>query len=202
MFSAPATSRPLPSGARGDIRRTVSPDEPTLRVANVGDAAAIDTLMKESIVALFPAYYDEQQTASSVVHVGRVDAMLIDDATYYVLESEGEIVGCGGWSKRDRLYAGSADAAGDSRLLDPGTEPGKVRAMFVRGDWTRRGLGRRIIERCETDARADGFRELSLMATLPGVPLYVACGFEALDEADVTLTDGVLLPCVAMRKDL
>jgi GNAT superfamily N-acetyltransferase len=182
--------------------RDPTPGDPTLRVATPRDAAAIDALMKASTAALFPAFYDGQQTASSVAHVAQVDAMLIADGTYYVLESGGEIVGCGGWSKRDRLYTGSGDSDEDSRLLDPATEPGKVRAMFVRADWTRRGLGRRIIERCEADARAQGFRELALMATLPGVPLYAACGFEPVEESDVTLTDGVVLPCLSMRKNL
>ena len=92
-------------------------------------------------------------------------------------EADGEIVACGGWSKRNRLYTGSGAAADDGRLLDPATEPARVRAMFVRGDWTRRGLGRAILERCERDARADGFTTLALMATLPGEPLYRAYGF-------------------------
>jgi N-acetylglutamate synthase-like GNAT family acetyltransferase len=74
--------------------------------------------------------------------------------------------------------------------------------MFTRGDWTRRGLGRRILEACEAAARAEGFRELSLLATLPGVPLYRACGFEAVAEETAMLTDGVPMECVAMRKAL
>ncbi len=80
----------------------------------------------------------------------------------------GEIVACGGWSKRDKLYTGSGAAASDDHRLDPATEPARVRAMFVRGDRTRRGLGRAILDRCVEAARADGFPALVLMATLPG----------------------------------
>ena len=72
--------------------------------------------------------------------------------------------------------------------------------MFVRADWTRRGLGRRIIEECERAARSEGFRRLALLATLPGVPLYAACGFEPGEEIEVALEDGVPLACVAMEK--
>ena len=128
---------------------------------------------------LFPHFYDAPQTASSVVYVGEVDRMLIADGTYFVAEAGGEIVACGGWSRRDRLYTGSGDGAEDARLLDPATEGARVRAMFVRADWTRRGLGRAILEACQAAARSEGFRRLQLMATLPGEQLYRAFGFAA-----------------------
>jgi GNAT superfamily N-acetyltransferase len=159
--------------------------------------------MKESTTAIFPRYYDAQQTASSVRYVAQADPMLLADGTYFVLEVGDEIVACGGWSRRGRPYAGSGDAPGDDRLLDPATEPAHVRAMFVRSDWTRRGLGRRIIEACEAAARQAGFRQLDLVATLPGVPLYRACGFApTADVEDVVLADGVRLPCLAMSKPI
>ena len=175
-------------------------DQAVLRAAGPDDAAAIDALMKQSGAALFPAFYEERQTASAVRYVAQADPLLLSDGTYFVLEAGGELVGCGGWSRRDRLYTGSGDFEDDGRLLDPATEPAKVRAMFTRGDWTRRGLGRRILEACEAAARAEGFRELSLLATLPGVPLYRACGFEAVGEETAMLTDGVPMECVAMRR--
>jgi hypothetical protein len=106
--------------------------QPTLRHATPEDAADIDALMKASIRDLFPAYYDARQTASSIVHVGSVDRTLLDDGTYFVIEEDGEgIVACGGWSRRNKLYTGSGDAADDERLLDPTTEAAHVRAMFV-----------------------------------------------------------------------
>jgi N-acetylglutamate synthase-like GNAT family acetyltransferase len=178
----------------------VNSAEPVLRVATLEDAAAIDALMKTSASVLFPRSYDERQAASAVRYVAQVDTMLLEDGTYYVLESGGELVGCGGWSRRDKPYTGSGDASGDVRLLDPATEAARVRAMFVRADWTRRGLGRRILEACESAARHEGFRELYLVATKPGLPLYLAYGFEPLEELDVTMPDGVAIECVSMEK--
>ena len=103
--------------------------------------------------------------------------------------------------RRGRPYMGSGDAPDDDRLLDQVTEPAHVRAMFVRPDWTRRGLGRRITEACEAAARAEGFRQLDLVATLPGVPLYRACGFTPTGEVeDVVLADGLRLPCLKMSR--
>ena len=171
-------------------------------MATPADASAIDALMKESGAALFPSVYDEEQTASLVRYVAEVDAMLLADETYFVLEAGGRLVGCGGWSRRDRLYTGSGDSIDDGRLLDPAREPARVRAMFVRSDWTRRGLGRQILEACEAAAKAEGFRQLVLGATLSGLPLYLAYGFVAVEEFEVTLSDGVTLPCVSMQKPI
>ena len=176
--------------------------EPRLRVAEPADAAAIEVLMKESGAALFPAGYNQRQSESAVRFVAAVDEMLLDDGTYFVFEVDGEPVACGGWSRRDKLYTGSGDAAGDARLLDPATEPARVRAMFTRSDWTRRGLGRRILEACEEAARREGFRKLALGATLSGLPLYLAYGFEPVEEFEVTMPDGVVIPCVAMEKPI
>ena len=119
--------------------------------------------MEASIRAIFPAYYDEQQVASSVVYIGHLDEAMVEDGTYFVHEVDGEIVACGGWSRRNKLFAGPGDAEDDDRLLDSRTEPARVRAMFVHGDWTRRGLGRAILEACEDAARAEGFTHLSLI---------------------------------------
>ena len=112
------------------------------------------------------------------------------------------MVACGGWSKRGKLYTGPGDAAGDDRLLDPRSEPAHVRAMFVRADWTRRGLGRRILEECEAAACREGFSELVLNATLSGQPLYEAFGFEPTEDIVVTMPDGVPMEAVSMRKTI
>ncbi|ADB35658.1 GCN5-related N-acetyltransferase [Kribbella flavida DSM 17836] len=174
---------------------------PVQRLAVPADAAAVAELMRASVVELFPAYYDERQTASAAVHIAALDLALIEDGTYYVHEVAGEIVACGGWSRRNKLYNGT-DAGADARLLDPATEPGRIRAMFVRADWTRRGLGRAILAACVTAAKAEGFTRLALMATLPGVPLYKSFGFTEVEPAELTMPDGVVLGGVAMERSV
>jgi GNAT superfamily N-acetyltransferase len=176
--------------------------DPALRLATADDRESIDALMKASTRALFPAFYDERQTASSVVHVAHVDPVLIDDQTYFVIEAAGDIVACGGWSRRDKLFSGTSDQEGRDRLLDPATDAARVRAMFVRGDWTRRGLGTRILEACESAARAEGFTRLSLMATLPGFLLYLNFGFVEVAREVLTLPDGVAVEAVSMEMHL
>nr|WP_238353422.1 GNAT family N-acetyltransferase [Kribbella solani] len=149
----------------------------------------------------FPAYYDAVQTASAAQHITTLDTALIEDGTYYVHDAGGEIVACGGWSRRNKLFNAST-AGADGRLLDPATEPARIRAMFVRADWTRRGLGRAILNACTDAARAEGFTRLALMATLPGVPLYKAYGFSEVEPAQLPMPDGTLLAGVAMERPI
>lgn len=194
-------------GLSDDGRSTIEPEaarsDPVLRVAAPADAPAIEALMKVSAAAIFAEHYDEAQTESAVRHIARVDPDLLADGTYLVIEEGPELVACGGWSRRGRPYMGSADAPGDDRYLDPATEAAHIRAMYVRPDRTRRGLGRRILEESEAAARRAGFRRADLVATLPGIPLYRAAGYEATAEIeDIVLADGVLLPCLAMSKSL
>jgi GNAT superfamily N-acetyltransferase len=181
------------------VGRPLSPD---LRLARPDEADAIDVLMKASTADLFPHFYDARQTAAAVRHIASVDRTLIEDRTYFVIEGEEELVACGGWSRRDKLYTGSGEGAGDARLLDPATEPARVRAMFVRPDWTRRGLGTRILEACQAAAKAEGFGVLALVATLPGLPLYERFGFVVTERVEVRMPDGTAIACAAMERPI
>ncbi|HEU5475085.1 MAG TPA: GNAT family N-acetyltransferase [Actinophytocola sp.] len=166
------------------------------------DVPRIAELMRRSVLEVFPHFHDERETAAAAEYLTEPDTVLIDDRTYYVHEADGQLVACGGWSKRDKLYTGSGATPTDDRLLDPATEPARVRAMFVRGDWTRRGLGRAILARSEQAARAEGFQALVLMATLPGVPLYRSFGFRELRRIQVPLPNGMVLDGVSMEYPL
>lgn len=177
-----------------------APAVPPQRLALASDAPRIAELMRASALELFPRYYDEVEAASGAVHIAHLDMQLIEDGTYFVHEVGDELVACGGWSRRAKLYTGGGPGDDDLRLLDPATEPARVRAMFVRSDWTRRGIGRAILESCERAARAEGFSRLILGATLPGEPLYRSVGFTEVDRFPVTMPDGVTVECVAMER--
>lgn len=170
-----------------------------LRKATAADSARIERLMKESMSILGTTTYDDQQVRSAVEYIARLDPQLIADETYWVACEGGEIIGCGGWSRRAKLFTGGAVDA-DPRPLDPGADPARIRAMFVRSDQARRGIGRSILAACEDEARHAGFRALELMATLPGVPLYEACGYVAEERVDVALPDGTHVECARMTK--
>jgi GNAT superfamily N-acetyltransferase len=174
---------------------------PTLRPARPADEPAIDDLCQASARELFPGYYDVQQSPSAVKYFAVLDRTLIEDGTYYVHEADGEIVACGGWSRRNKLFNGSG-AGDDARLLDPASEPARIRAMFVRADWTRRGLARAILQHSLDAARAEGFGSVVLAATLPGVPFYESLGFTVAEQTVDTLPDGVQVPGARMTRSI
>jgi GNAT superfamily N-acetyltransferase len=128
---------------------------------------------------------------------------LIADGTYFVAESGNGIVGCGGWSKRKTLYGSSSyDESRDPELLDPALDAAKIRAFFVHPNAARQGIGRAVLNACESEAKAAGFRVAEMMATLPGVPLYAACGYEEGERIGVPVGEGVEIVCIRMRKEL
>ena len=128
-----------------------------------------------------------------------LDNQLIDDGTYYVVESEGRLAGCGGWSRRATLYGGDHSAGRNSALLDPAREPARIRAMYTHPDFARRGVGRLILERCESAAAAEHFTRLELMSTLAGEPLYSAAGYEPIEEVE-DASGGTSVPLIRMAK--
>ncbi len=169
-----------------------------VRVATDADVPALRTLIALSVRGLSVGYYTPAQAESALVHVFGPDTQLIADGTYYVVASGGTLVAAGGWSRRRTLYGGDQTKSGADPLLDPATEPARIRAFFVHPSWARRGLGRLLFEHCLAAARAAGFRELTLVATLPGVPLYEALGFVAGERFVVPMPGGVELPVVRM----
>ena len=153
----------------------------TIRQATKADTDAIAELMELSIAELQKGFLTPDQIESSRAGMG-LDLRLIEDGTYFCVEEDGELVGCGGWSRRATLYGGNHSAGRDPRLLDPSTERGRIRAMYTHPDHTRKGIGRLILDTAEDAARAEGFKALEMAATMSGMPLYKACGYEVESE--------------------
>lgn len=175
-----------------------------LRRATRDDIAAIEEVMRASIASLGRTAYDDAQVASAIRHTARADVQMIDDGTYFVAVQDGRVVGCGGWSRRAKLFRGSAnqEEGWQLRLLNPATEAARIRAMFVLPEYARRGIGRRILEASEEAARAEGFRRAVLLAMLSGERMYEACGYAAVEPYAMETPDGVTLRCTVMEKGL
>ena len=159
-------------------------------------------MIARSARALGARHYGPEQIEAALRGAFGVDTQLIDDGTYFVVEFERKIVGCGGWSRRHTLFGGDAHAQRDARELDPARDAAKIRAFFVDPDYARRGIGRALLERCEAEARAQGFTRFELMGTLSGVPLYQALGYKPGDRLSYPLAAQVTMEFVPMRKEI
>lgn len=174
----------------------------TLRLAREEDIPAMEALIARSGIELSEGFYTPEQAAAVTRHVFGVDTQLVADQTYYVIEQDGKLAACGGWSKRATLFGADKHKQGPDPLLDPATEPGRIRAFFVAPEAARRGLGRMLLEHCTAQALQAGFGGLELAGTMPGVPLYLATGFQIVERFEVSLPGGVQVPLARMRKDI
>ena len=174
----------------------------THRLATEGDLPALREVMRRSIESLQDNFLTPDQIRASHAVMG-LDTQLVGDRTYFVVERDGRIAGCGGWSWRSTLYGGDKSVVTrEPRALDPSSEPARVRAMYTDPDFVRQGVGRLVIQLCENAARAAGFSRTTMMATMAGVPLYKACGYVEMEDALSDPIDGIQVPLVRMEKTL
>lgn len=173
-----------------------------IRRALLTEVPSLNALIVASATELSRGYYSQAQIESLITHVFGVDTQLLIDGTYYVIEREGRLVACGGWSGRRTLFGGDQAKNGNDRVLDPGSEAARIRAFFVDPAHARQGLGRALLQHCESAARAAGFRRAELMATLPGEPLYRALGYQAVEPVLHHMPDGQTVDFVRMGKTL
>jgi len=193
-----------------------------IRKAVTADVQALKQLIEASVRQLQAQDYSPAQMEGALESVFGVDSQLIADGTYLVAEariidslseperaadsekaeSQWDIAGCGGWSKRKTLYGNDHWTAREDTLLDPARDAAKIRAFFIHPAWARRGVGTRILEACEAAAREAGFTSYEMGATLTGAKLFGAKGYEAVEKIEVPLKNGLTLPVIHMAKKL
>jgi GNAT superfamily N-acetyltransferase len=171
-----------------------------IRPARGDDIPALERLIPLSVHGLQSPFYSAAQMEAALGPVFGVDRRLIEDGTYFVAEHSGQIVGCGGWSRRRAVFGGDRDHVGEDDQLDPVSDPARIRAFFVHPDRARRGIGRSILSACESALHAAGFRDAVLVATLAGEPLYASSGYAVTERYEVPLSEGLTLAVVRMAK--
>jgi GNAT superfamily N-acetyltransferase len=174
----------------------------THRLATEDDLPALRSLMALAIDELQRGFLDDAQIVASRQVMG-LDTQLVADRTYFLVEADGALAGCGGWSRRSTLYGGDHSIGlRDAALLDPGRDAARVRAMYTHPDFARRGVGRLILRLGEVAAAREGFARVQLMATASGVPLYRACGYVEIERTTSAPVEGVVVPLILMGKTI
>ena len=171
----------------------------TSRLATRDDIPAIVPLMRAAIDRLQQGYLGAAQIAASRAIMG-LDSRLVHDRTYYVVEHNGRLAGCGGWSRRAAIIGTDHTPGRDSALLDPARDPARIRAMYTHPDFARRGVARLLLSLSEAAAASEGFTRLELLSTLAGQPLYSACGYQPIEHIQ-DATGGVPVPLIKMAKN-
>jgi GNAT superfamily N-acetyltransferase len=177
---------------------------PTLRTATSADIPALHLLIAASIRGLQTDDYTLAQREGAIGNALGLDTQLVADGTYFLVESPeaSHPIACGGWSFRRTLFGSDGASLRESTLLNPATEPAKIRAIFVHPAFARRGLGSLILTHAEQAAAAAGFRTLEMGSTLTGVPLYTLRGYQPVEEIAIPLPNGASLPILKMTKSL
>jgi GNAT superfamily N-acetyltransferase len=170
------------------------------RLAREEDVPALAELILSSSRALQAPYYSTAQIESALGPIFAVDRQLIRDGTYFVVEQNSAILGCGGWSKRKSLYGGDSDRPTEDAMLDPTRDAARIRAFFVDPSWARHGIGKSILHACEQAIVSAQFLTVDLVATLAGEPLYAACGYAVVERYEIPMVNSLSLPVVRMSK--
>jgi hypothetical protein len=161
---------------------------------------ALEELIRLSSRTLQAPYYSSAQIEAALGPIFSVDRQLIRDGTYFIIEQNSTLIGCGGWSKRKSLYGGDADRMTDDAMLDPGCDAARIRAFFVHPSRARQGIGRSILKACEDAIIAARFVRADLVATLAGEPLYSAFGYAVMERYEIPMANSLSLPVVRMAK--
>ena len=176
--------------------------DPVLRPATAADIPALEALINVSARGLSRDDYNEAEIEAACAYVYGVDSELVGDGTYYLVEIDGRLAGCGGWSRRRTLFGGDQYGGREAGFLDPARDAAKIRAFFVHPDFARRGLGAMILRHCEAMAKAAGFTRMEMMATLPGVKLYRALGYVGDEIESFPQPNGVSVRFMRMSRTL
>ncbi len=174
----------------------------SLRIATAEDVAGIRELIDASVRGLQADDYSPAQIDASLKTVFTLDSQLIQDGTYWVAFSEnGEMAGCGGWSKRKTLYGGDHQMETiQPALLDPAVDAAKVRAIFVHPRFARMGLGSKLLAAAEEAARHAGFHRFEMGSTLTGIALYTQKGYREVERVRVPVGNHESIEVVRMVK--
>jgi GNAT superfamily N-acetyltransferase len=187
------------------LAKATQADQFQHRIAGFDDMPAIMELMQLAIEENMKAFLSAAEIAA-VKHSMGLDQTLIEDGSYFLIEAESEgktvLVGCGGWGRRRTLYGGDQSSGRDDSFSDPLTEPARIRAMYTHPEWTRRGIGRLLLQLGEDAARQAGFKSIELGATVAGLPLYENCGYVEFDRDQHVAADGTQSLVIKMRKKL
>jgi putative acetyltransferase len=163
------------SGAEGVLIRPMT-------VADIDDVLAMQA---ESFTTLAVDHHTVEQLTAHAALIRGPDyrAALSSFRMVVAVAPDGAILGSAGWCQAEDASAGA-----------------RIRKVFVAPGQARLGLGRRLVEAAEADARAAGHRHFIVRANANAAPFYERLGYRPLREGWMEVAGGIRLPAVFMEK--
>jgi GNAT superfamily N-acetyltransferase len=163
-----------------------------IRVANPGDAHDVSRLLNASYMTLMPAAYDFECLSAALPVMTKANLRLLHSGTYYIAHErdKDELIGCGGWT-----------------IEEPGTGVvmrgrAHIRHFATHPEYTGKGIGRAIFDRCIMGARHAGATGLDCYSSLNARSFYEALGFELIEPKTIAMPGNVSFPSLHMRRQL
>jgi len=166
----------------------------TTRVASPSDEAGVSALLETSYSVLMARDYTPELLTLALPLICKANPALLRSGTYWVAENlQGEMVGCGGWTAQ---RPGSGDTLGGIGGIGG---IGHIRHFATHPAWTRRGIGRVLMDACKDDARKKDVSRFECYSSLSARSFYAALDFQACGSIDIALGNSCLFPSVRME---
>ena len=162
-----------------------------MRTASLEDAEAVSALLQASYPSLMALGYEPVLFARALPLLTKANPALLSSGTWYVVElsgADGTLVGCGGWARQ------RPDVPNEP--VDPVL--GHIRHFATHPNWTRRGIGRALFDRCVADARAAGVCTFECYSSIGAERFYRALGFSTVEPMTLALAENLTIPGVRM----
>lgn len=160
----------------------------TLRMATPKDAAALCALLQASYPALMASHYENAVLDAVLPFITQSNPHLLASGTYYAVhKTNGQIVGCGGWTMEEP----------GSGKVEQGLA--HIRHFATHPDWTRRGIGRDIFSQCRKDAQSKGVKRFTCYSSLNAEGFYAVMGFAPKTRVILDIKDGTTFPAILME---
>lgn len=161
--------------------------EITLRTATPEDAPAVEALLGRSYPALMAGAYAAGVLAQALPLMVRANPALLASGTFYLVETAGRAIGCGGWTAG--APGSGAVEAGLAHLRHFAVDPAHVR----------QGIGRRIYDACAGAAAGQGALRFQAYVALNAETFYAGMGLKALEVLSLPMGPGIAFPAVLME---
>jgi putative acetyltransferase len=163
-----------------------------IRRATRSDARGILEVHRRAVHELAAEEYEKEslEAWSPPVDADRVEGFV--EASFEGDEEAELFVAIEGESDDDRVLGFSAVVPSEEEL----------RAVYVRPEAARRGLGTALLRQAEWAAAQNGAERLELDASRNAVPFYEEQGYDRVECVSHEVGDGVEIECVRMEREL